>query len=230
MQRDESFDTQFERVKRQLQDAILSEYPNPDRMGCPGNAVLKELAIGPSEGNFEQDPRWQHLVHCSECYREFLAFRAGVRADRKARRARSQVMLGAALLVTVVGLSLGVRELRQANRPHNPELAFRARVVYLEGVSRSAEGSGDTKPLVFDREPEELTIRLPLTSPEGTYAIQIERSPDKPLISATGQAKMENDATAFTVKIDLSKLEPGGYVLCVRRVPLQPVCHPVVVH
>jgi len=227
MRRDESYDAQFERVKRQLQDAILSENPNPERKGCPGDAVLKKLAEGPFDGSLDQDPRWQHLIHCSECYREFLGFRAQVRREAKARRVRNRAVLVVVLIVIVVCVSLGVHELRPGK--DNPKLAFRPRVIYLEGVSRSAESTGDTKPLVFDREPDELTIRLPLTSPEGTYEIQIERNPDNPLLSATGQARIENGTTAFTVKMDFSKLEPGSYFMCVRRAPLRLVCHPIVV-
>jgi hypothetical protein len=125
---------------------------------------------------------------------------------------------------------LAIRESTAPKPPHNTEQAFRRRIVDLEGraVTRS-EGKEETKPLVLAREPEELTIRLPIASREGAYEIQIVRSAGKPLLSAGGIAKVENGTTALAAKMDLSKLEPGKYFLCVRRVPWDWTCYPVVI-
>lgn len=90
-------------------------------------------------------------------------------------------------------------------------------------------GTGETKPLVLAREPEELTIRLPFGSMEGAYEVQIQRSAGNPLLSASGNAKLKNGTTALTAKMDLSKLEPGNYFICVRRVPWDWTCYPVVI-
>jgi hypothetical protein len=229
MPRSESFDAQFDRVKRQLQDAILTDYPNPERRGCQGDAVLTELARGPLDEGLENNPNWHHVTHCSECYREFLGLRAEVRREARAARIRKTALVAALLVLAFTGGFWGLREFQQTRRHQTAELTFRHRVVYLEGVTRSAENAGETKPLVFEREPEELTIRLALASPEGAYEIQIEKTAGTPLLAATGQAKMEIGITAFTVKLDLSKLEPGDYFMCVRRVPLRSVCHPIII-
>lgn len=223
----ESFDAQFDRVKRQLQDAILTDYPNPERRGCPGDAVLTELARGPLDEDLENNPHWHHVTHCSECYREFLGSRAKVRREARAARIRKRALVAALLVLAFTGGLFGLREFQQTRHRQTAELTFRRRVVYLEGVTRSAANAGETKPLVFEREPEELTVQLALASPEGAYEIQIEKTAGTPLLVATGQAKMENGITAFTVKLDFSKLEPGDYFMCVRRVPLRSVCHPI---
>ncbi|HEY7391843.1 MAG TPA: hypothetical protein VH640_25225, partial [Bryobacteraceae bacterium] len=162
MPRDESFDAQFERVKRQLQDAILTDYPNPERRGCPGDAALKELATGPFDESLENNPNWQHVTHCSECYREFLSLRAEIRREARVRRMRKRVTLAALLVIVFAGVFFGVRELQQSTHPQTAQLTYRPRVVYLEGVTRSAEPKGEAQTLLFEREPEELTIRLPL--------------------------------------------------------------------
>ncbi len=70
---EESPEAKFDRLKKQLQDSILRDYPNPERKGCPGDDVLKELAERPLDQAVEDDPHWHHVTHCSECYREFLA-------------------------------------------------------------------------------------------------------------------------------------------------------------
>jgi hypothetical protein len=67
MPRDESFGAQFDRLQSHLQDAVLNNYPNPERKGCPGDVVLKELATGPYDVSIERDPHWHHVTHCSEC-------------------------------------------------------------------------------------------------------------------------------------------------------------------
>jgi hypothetical protein len=171
----------------------------------------------------------KHVTHCSECYREFLGFRAEAKREAQAGRIRKRLMLAGLLAAGFAAAFFGVREFQQTKRPQNAELTFRHRVIYLEGVTRSAEPKGEAQPLVFEREPEELAIRLPLASPEGTYEIQIQKTAGNALLLATGQAKIENGITAFTVKLDFSKLDPGDYFMCVRRVPLRSVCHPVAI-
>jgi hypothetical protein len=79
-------------------------------------------------------------------------------------------------------------------------------------MTRSEEGKEDTKPIVLQREPEALTIRLPFGSREGSYEVQIQKSSDHPLLSATGEAKVENGTTTLTAKMDLSKFEIGNYL------------------
>jgi hypothetical protein len=64
---DESPEFKFDRLKKQLQDAILRDYPNPESKGCPGGAALRELAERPLGQAVEDDPHWAHITHCSEC-------------------------------------------------------------------------------------------------------------------------------------------------------------------
>jgi hypothetical protein len=231
MPRSESPDAQFDRLKSQLQDSILSDYPNPERKGCPGDAVLKELAARPLDDSLEGDSHWHHVTHCSECYREFLGLHAELRRKAKARLAKIGVAAATAAALIVAGAFLAIRE-STPKRPQNAELVYRQRIVDLRGraITRSEDGKEDTKPIVLQREPEALTIRLPFGSRGGTYQVQIERSAGHALLSATGEAKVQNGATALTAKTDLSKIEPGNYFICVRRVPWDWTCYPVAIH
>src|SRR5438445_5828065 len=90
-----------EQVKRVLQEALLRNYPNPDRTGCHGSAVLREMA----EREFPHEhPFWdEHVSHCSPCYREFLDFRNQVLAgeSRNRRNTRLAVAAVGALAVAV---------------------------------------------------------------------------------------------------------------------------------
>jgi hypothetical protein len=231
MPRPESPDAKFDRLKSQLQNSILSDYPNPERRGCLGDAVLKELAARPLDDSLEGNPHWHHVTHCSECYREFLGLRAELRRKAQARLAKIGVAAAAAAALIAGGTFLAIRESGRTNRPQNPGLVFLPRIVDLQGraVTRSEEGTEDTKPIVLLRQPEALTIRLPFGSREGAYEVQIQKSADHPLLSATGVARIESGTTALIAKMDLSKFEPGNYFICLRRLPWDWTCYPIVI-
>src|SRR5580704_4714416 len=106
----ESPESKFDRLKKQLQDAILRDYPNPERKGCPGGAVLRELAERPLGQAVEDDPNWAHITHCSECYREFLASNIAFRQQAKARWVRVSWSMAVAAIVILIAVLVGVRQ------------------------------------------------------------------------------------------------------------------------
>src|SRR6202000_501755 len=101
---EESPESRCDRLKKQLQDSILRDYPNPERKGCPGGAVLQELAERPLDEAVESDPHRHHVTHRSECYREFLAFNNAFRQRAKARRSRVGWSVAVAAIVIVIAL------------------------------------------------------------------------------------------------------------------------------
>ena len=218
---DESPFDHFDRLKKQLQDSILRDYPNPQRRGCPGDATLRTLARRPLDYSLEGNPNWQHLTHCAECYREFLDLRAGLRRRKKAQR----VGIGVAAAIIAAGTIFILANRHVAGtRPDRPQIAkliYRPRMVDLEDLSmtRSDKAREEKKPILLGREPEELTIRLPFGSLAGTYEVQLLKSADRPLLSANGEAKIENGATMLTLRVDLSSYEPGKYFFGVRQIP-----------
>ena len=219
---EESPHAHFDRLKKQLQDSILRDYPNPERRGCPGNAALQTLARRPLDYSLEGSPNWQHITHCSECYREFLDLRAGVKRRQKVQRAG--VALGMAAVIILVAVVALVNHRGTSPRPDHPQIAeliYRPRTVDLDGLSmtRSEKGNAEKKPVLLGREPEELTIRLPFGSKAGSYEVQLLKTADHPLLSANGEAKIENGLTMVKVRMDLSPYEPGRYFFGVRQIP-----------
>ena len=79
----ESPEQKWNRVQKKIQDAILTSYPNPNRDGCPGTAALYDLARRAAElGTLEGDEGWEHVTHCSPCYREYLEARDQLRRPK----------------------------------------------------------------------------------------------------------------------------------------------------
>jgi hypothetical protein len=60
------------RFEREVDELLSNANPNPARTGCLTRAALSKLA---QRATSLDDPRWQHLLSCSPCYREFLALR-----------------------------------------------------------------------------------------------------------------------------------------------------------
>jgi hypothetical protein len=235
MPRDESPDAQYERLKRQLQDSILNDYPNPERKGCPGDAVLNELAARPLDDSLEGDANWHHVTHCSECYREFLGFRGDLRRKLTTRRVKVSLGLAAAVILVAASVFFASRHSAQdgsgSPSPQIAERVFRPRIVDLEGrsMTRADGGNDETKPILLEREPAELTIRLPIGSKAGPYEVRIAKNADQPLASANGDASIQNGTAVIAAKMDLSKFEPGNYFICVRRLPWDWTCYPAVI-
>lgn len=66
-----------EQIKELLQQSILRHYPNPDRKGCLDKETIASIA---EQSLPHQDARWEHISHCSPCYRGFLDHRQEVKA------------------------------------------------------------------------------------------------------------------------------------------------------
>ena len=52
---------------------------------------------------------------------------------------------------------------------------------------------------------------------------------DRMVVSAGGNAEIQNGTTAFTARMNLSQLEPGNYSMVIRQVPHDWNLYPVVV-
>ena len=194
----------FEKAKEIVQEAILRGFPNPERRGCPGAAVLKRLASSGLPA--EKDPDWDHVTHCSSCYAEFLDYRKQIRtAQHRARRNRliTATLVAAAAVVVVFWIFLA--------RPSPPrEISAYldlTPVVILRGEEQPTRPNftlpiGDLK----------LSIRLPVGSEEGGYQVELLREPGSaPVAQGSGQAHLAKGITTLRVNLNTAALQPGRY-------------------
>jgi hypothetical protein len=228
MPSEESPEARFDRLKRQLQDSILRDYPNPERKGCPGDAVLRRLAEKPLDQPVDGDPNWEHVTHCAECYREFLAFNTAHRERAKARQARFTWTVAALAVIVLIGVVVGFqRGLFSPKRPQNAEVAYVRETVDIPSMQRSVD-TEEPRAIVLERKPLELTVNLPVGSKAGRYELELKKS-DKTLFSTSSDTEIRNGTTSFTAKLDLSRFDPGNYSMYVRQLPFDWNYYPVVI-
>jgi hypothetical protein len=190
-------------------------YPNPDRVGCPGTKVLKALAE--RRMDLRDAKAWPlHISTCSPCFIEYTAFR-----KRAMRRKAVGLTFGGLTLLVVIGCGIWLWKSRgfvgTGRTPNAPTVAtyqpltldLRNRIV-LRGEQPSSAPAG---PIQLPRERLDLTIFLPVGSESGRYEVQVSPKLGKTLITATGPALIQNGITALKVKLDVSRLNPGSYVL-----------------
>src|SRR5207244_599528 len=119
---DESADQIFEELQDIVQQAILRQFPNPERKGCPGAESLRQLANRPRP---TRDAVWEHVTHCSPCYQEFLDLRSQVKIELERRRRaglRRRVVVEA-IVVVLAGGAIGTYEISQRSTFRKPPAA-----------------------------------------------------------------------------------------------------------
>jgi hypothetical protein len=201
-----------EREEKRILDALgrglLTEYPNPDRTGCPGSDVLRKIAS--HEMPLDEAERWLvHVTSCSPCYADFSQFQAGYRN----RRTRTILAIAASILV-VAGIAGWALLFRQ----RGPIVAQTA-VLDLRNrsVPRGGEPNRDEQPLEVSRAVRHLNVYLPLGSAEGPYEMRIATTTGSAVFNTTGVASLKDGVTSIQAVVDLSSASPGQNVFQVRR-------------
>lgn len=213
---------------RLLAQSALDDYPNPERIGCPDPEFLRTLAFHRKSIPLS-DPRLNHVVHCSPCFREFTAFQAA------ARKRRNTFWGIVTAIAAVIAICVGLWASGTFNRLAPPGAASPAPIIAQIdlrnwSITRGApEPSQQHKPILVPRGRLQLTILLSFGSQAGTYNIQILNQTDQPLIRASGQATIVNGITKLRVSLNTSSLPPGNFLLGIRRPPLDWTSYPIAI-
>jgi len=161
-------DDKFEAV---IQQAFLDAFPNPDRMGCPGDEVLRSLAANKSIENNEADA---HIAQCSPCAKQLLAFR---QEARKRRQTRWLWAAAAACLAAVLSFAMYRQFSSHQNvgpDQHETALVIVAKLDFskeLPETRRASEAPSAIRKILPNA--QELLIILPGGSPSGEYEFEI---------------------------------------------------------
>lgn len=206
-----------------LQQAVLSDYPNLERKGCAGEQVVREVAARQMP---VRDSAWEHITHCSPCYREFLGFRAELAAARRRLVRRNRIVLATVLAAAgIAGILIWTRSSHGAQTPpvvarEVPAPGINATVakVDLQPFSPArSEGNAAAQSAqvaaTLDRQVVQLELALPIGSDDGTYEVRIMDGQRHSLMSRSASTAFTDHVTTLSVTFDLSTLAPGSYVL-----------------
>jgi hypothetical protein len=202
-----------------LRQGLATEFPNPERIGCPGNSLLKGIAEG-KVSLTEAEPWLDHLGSCSPCFQEFKEFRRQAVIQR--RRVLTWVVTAAVLLVAVGGW-LWVRGRTSVETNDTAVLDLRERSV-ARGQSSAETGQ---VPLEIPRSARHLILDLPIGSKEGPYDIGLLTEAGDQILRATGMAALHDHIIDLQVDVDLSSVRPGTYSLGVRKPSLEWTRYPI---
>jgi hypothetical protein len=211
-QQDE-FNAEEKRILDLLDRGLSRDFPNPRRVGCPGHAILKSIALHKLPLS-EADPWLDHLSSCSPCFQEF----SEIRNEAAAQRRRAQMWLAAAAMVILAFAGwLWVR-----SRPSGQTVA----VVVLDLRGRATvrgENPPDTsqQPLVIPRSAKNLNLDLPIGSKEGAYDVALLNESGAELFRTSATAKLEDHIVVLRADVDLTGVSRGSYFLGVRQPGLE---------
>ena len=204
-----------------LRQGLSKEFPNPERIGCPGSSLLKRIAQG-KVSLTEVEPWLDHLGSCSPCFREFKEFR---RQSTTQRRRVLTLVATAALLLFAVGGWLWVRARHSVQMTETTVLDLRDR-----SLARGQNPSDTIQaPLEISRSTKHLVLDLPIGSKEGPYDVGLITDTGDELLRTTGTAELRHHISRLTVDVDLSSIRPGTYSLGVRQAGLEWSRYPILV-
>ena len=202
-----------------LRQGLATEFPNPERIGCPGSSLLKGIAQG-KVSLTEAEPWLDHLGSCSPCFQEFREFR---RQSTNQRRRVLTLVATAAVLLFAVGGWLWVRARHSVQTTETAVLDLRER-----SVARGQNPSDTNQaPLEIPRTAKHLVLDLPIGSKEGPYDVGLLTGTGDELVRATGTAELRNQVNRLRVDVDLSNIRPGTYSLGVRQAGLEWSRYPI---
>jgi hypothetical protein len=202
-----------------LRQGLATEFPNPERIGCPGDALLKGIAQG-KVSLTEAEPWLDHLGSCSPCFREFKEFRRQSAIQR--RRVLTWVATAAVLLFAVGGW-LWVRARHSVQTTETAVFDLRERSV-ARGQNPSDTGQA---PLEIPRTAKHLVLDLPIGSKEGPYDVGLITNTGDELLRARGMAELHDHITDLRVDVDLSGVQAGAYSLGLRQAGLEWTRYPI---
>lgn len=208
------------------EEYVLKNHPNPERIGCPGPATLREFVEAP--GDLElSELNDIHIMQCAECTRDLIELRRQRSKERHSppiRMAKSIFWnwklagIAACLCLFAFCLSLRYQRDRQEEVARLSNVASIPVAVLVDlsgdGVERGTEKS-EPHPISLPNQLLKLHLMLPYYSPSGRYCIFLATKKDTTsLIASTeGTATANGPHTELNIEIDLRQVEPGNYFL-----------------
>jgi hypothetical protein len=208
------------RPKDEMDEIFAGANPNPERIGCPGGDVLRAAA---SKALPMQDPVYDHLTECSECYREF-------RQIQGQQRSKKRWVYGASAIAAALILAVGVVAIRNVGRDRWSNAATAILLDYrLESPTRSESGERPRKVNQLPRTIVHATILAPTGSEAGSYELRLVNPSGVVVLNRAALGALENSAMRIKATFDLRSLQRGRYSLQMRHAGEDWDAHPITI-
>ena len=199
-------------------EAVNSDFPNPERFGCPGSVALKAIARHDVSFSGAEDVV-DHIATCAPCFAEYNGYRR-----RRRLRFVSKVFLACAAGLAAIAIAWRLVPAHRSPRKEN---------VAQDSANLVLKATLDFQKTTVERGPPQppkpaeiphlkrallnLTIKLPMGLEDGTYSVQFRTGPDRSVVNATGMATWDGSAETLTTTVDLRNLKSGPYKLAIRH-------------
>jgi len=245
MMRDKFSQREDRALHQALASVVMTQYPNPDRKGCPGTRILQAIA---AKSIPMRDPAHEHVGNCSPCFAELTEIRHALHR-RKLIWAMSTA--AAALILAAVTYFASLRVNRptreEALQPSSPvptggsipiappsQAEYETALLDLRNASitRTAQPAGSSltvQPPEIPRARLALTVQLPIGSEAGWYEVEIRKMNQSALSTATGQAAIEDGVTKLRISMETNSIRPGEYEFAWRPINFNWRSQPIVI-
>ena len=203
-----------------------SGFPNAERTGCPPREALLSAARN-AASDVESRNVLDHLTCCSPCFVEYERL---VRKDRLSKKFKLLALCASVLLAVGTAIWFYAASSASDRRQPSPIVVEKERSPRVPPVETAVLDLRNRSSVRGDRQPPtsndvatlwarrlDLSVYLPIGSEEGEYEMQIFREAAKPLFSQTGTATLVDQDVVVRMRTDLTSLEPGRYILGLRR-------------
>jgi hypothetical protein len=204
------------RILEVLSKGLSAEFPNPNRVGCPGSTTLEGIAS--HQISLAEVEKWlDHLGSCSPCFEEFTAIQKKLRTHRRFRLGG-----GLAIIFALLALWFAFRSKHPVARNDVAVLDLRSR-----SIERGEQGLPNQPSLYIRRTVRHVTLYLPVGSKEGAYDLALLNKAGNELLHTITVAQLENHVVVLRADIDFGGVPPGSYFLGLRQPGLRWTQFPV---
>lgn len=233
-----SFTRREERRLLESAAALLrSDFPQPDRTGCPSKSELKDLASR-RRGLADSTALVDHIGSCSPCFEQYSLYRA--RHKQSMRIAYGAGAMAAGIAIALLAWLPARQHPIPVPTPPAPSIAKRSEApsqpvrmtldLSQRGIARSDEPgvSGASPDIVLPCVRLQLSVYLPIGSEDGRYDVAVINAAGGHVLESGGEARLRNYVEILEVELDLADLSPGSYKLGVRRAGFSWRLYPIV--
>jgi hypothetical protein len=125
-------DEEEQRFGEIFRKVLVSEYPNPDRIGCPDTKIIRDLAF---HRKVVDPPTFQqittHMSECSECTRDALRYVEEYKKAKKRNHSRVAMAAAAAAIVAVALCAIRQIQPKQDVAGKNPAVRRKSPPILL---------------------------------------------------------------------------------------------------